>query len=384
MTDTTHPTQPLAPDPPPSRRLHRSRSDRVLGGVAGGLGRHFDVDPVVFRITLAGLAFVGGFGVFVYLAALAFVPVEGEERTAITRSRVLTVLGAIVLGIATLSIIGGESFFYGPLIALALLAGGGYATLGIVRRRAEGGQITAGRVAVWVAVGAGAPLLLVALAVGSAYAAAEGSGAVVAGVVIAVGVLLAASALRGGGARWLAVPGLVIAVPLGVVCAADVSFDGGYGKREYRPATLADLPAGGHRLGAGALRLDLRDVAFPTGRETVVPVRVGMGYAEVVLPAGVCAVTDTRLGGGYMSLRGREAGGLDVDYRVIADAGAAPRVRVAGDVGLGAIEVVDRPEADFGEDGDIGPGPDRDLGAELSDERADDGACSRVEIAGAR
>jgi phage shock protein PspC (stress-responsive transcriptional regulator) len=78
MTETAS-TQPLPPPPPGPRRLLRSKTDRVLGGVAGGLGRHFNVDPVVFRITLAALAFVGGVGLFIYLAALLFVPAEGEE-----------------------------------------------------------------------------------------------------------------------------------------------------------------------------------------------------------------------------------------------------------------------------------------------------------------
>lgn len=382
MTDTA-PTEPL---PRPPRRLHRAKQDRVLGGVAGGLGRHFDVDPVVFRITLAALAFVGGVGVFLYVAALAFVPAEGDDRTPITRSKVLTVIGAVVLGIAVLAAVGDGGFF-GPLLPLALLAGGGYAALRALRRRpGEEGPITLGRVATWFAVGAGALLVLAALAVGSAYAAAEGSGAVVAAVVIAIGVLLAASAVRGGGARWLAVPALAVAIPLGVVSAADVRLEGGYGERELRPTTLAEIPAKGYELAAGELRLDLRDVAFPAGRETVVPVRLGMGYAEVVLPAGVCATTDSRFGGGFMSLRGREAGGLDVDFLVRGDGGRAPRVRIDGDVGLGAIEVVDRPGEepfDRGPDGRTGPGRVRGYGADLGDEPTDDGACTRVEIASA-
>lgn len=381
MTDTA----PAEPAPP--RRLHRSKTDRVLGGVAGGLGRHFDVDPIVFRITLAALAFVGGTGIFVYLAALLFVPAEGEERAPFDRSKALTIAGIVVLGLVASAILADLTGAAGAfaILPLALFAGAGYAVLRAVRRRPGDSPVTPGRIVAWVAVGAGALLLAAALFAGSAYAAAEGSGAVVAGVVLLLGLGLLVSGVRGGGARWLALPALVIAVPLGVVSAADVRLDGGYGAREYRPASLADLPQDGYRLGAGAMRLDLRDVDFPAAQETVVPVGVGMGYAEVVLPRDVCAVTDSRLGGGFMTLRGRQAAGLDVDYRVRGDAGAAARVRIEGDVGLGALAVVDTPEVSFDHGGhDFGPGRRRDFEGNFGDEPVSDGACSRVEIASAK
>ena len=46
-------TQPMAAGPQP-RRLTRSSSDKVIGGVAGGLGRYFDIDPIIFRIGVRG------------------------------------------------------------------------------------------------------------------------------------------------------------------------------------------------------------------------------------------------------------------------------------------------------------------------------------------
>ena len=49
------PTEPML-----RRRLTRSRTDRVIGGVAGGMGRYFNVDPIFFRIGAVALAFVGG------------------------------------------------------------------------------------------------------------------------------------------------------------------------------------------------------------------------------------------------------------------------------------------------------------------------------------
>src|SRR5436305_13098771 len=66
---------------PPRRRLQRSRSDRVVAGVCGGLGDYFDVDPVIFRIAFVVLAFVGGAGFLLYPAAWLLLPEEGHHRS---------------------------------------------------------------------------------------------------------------------------------------------------------------------------------------------------------------------------------------------------------------------------------------------------------------
>ena len=86
-------------DPPPSggsgagglgpgpavRQLRRSSSDRVVGGVAGGLGRYFDVDPVVFRVLFAVTAFFGGVGLVGYALAWALIPEEGVANPPVDR-----------------------------------------------------------------------------------------------------------------------------------------------------------------------------------------------------------------------------------------------------------------------------------------------------------
>ena len=55
-------------------RLRRSTTDRYIAGVAGGLGRHFDIDPTVIRVLLAVLTFFGGAGILVYGVDLAVRP----------------------------------------------------------------------------------------------------------------------------------------------------------------------------------------------------------------------------------------------------------------------------------------------------------------------
>lgn len=368
---TSTPTEPLEPPPGP-RRLLRSRSDRVIAGVAGGLGRHFDVDPVVFRIGLAALAFFGGVGVFIYLAALLFVPDEDGGAAPFDRSRALTVAGAFVLAIAALVAVDHDGFLWSPLLPAAALVGVGYAIYRAVRGGGDG-SVTLGRVAVWLAIGAGAVIALSALAVGSAWAAAEGSGAVVAGLVIAIGAALVVSALRPGGARWLALPALAIAIPLGVVSAADVRFEGGFGEREYRPVDVSDLPEGGYRLGAGAISVDLRETRFPPVGRTVLDLQLGMGAAEVLVPEDVCVETDSRFGAGAATVTGREAAGLDVDFATRAAIEGRPRLLVRADVGLGALWVGRAPAMDWDR-----PGRDwdRDSHDEFGDEPVDDAGCT--------
>src|SRR3954471_5961809 len=83
MTDDT-PTieHPEGSGTAPPRRLRRSSSDRVLVGVAGGLGRYFGVDPVIFRIGFGLSVFFGGLGALAYLLLAVFVPTDGDPDRA--------------------------------------------------------------------------------------------------------------------------------------------------------------------------------------------------------------------------------------------------------------------------------------------------------------
>jgi phage shock protein C len=56
------------------RRLYRSRDDRVLAGVCGGLGEYFTIDPVIIRIVWIVLTFAGGAGLLLYLLAWLLIP----------------------------------------------------------------------------------------------------------------------------------------------------------------------------------------------------------------------------------------------------------------------------------------------------------------------
>jgi len=56
------------------RRLYRDPEDKVLGGVCGGLGAYFSIDPVILRIIFVLIFFVGGSGVLAYLVLWIVVP----------------------------------------------------------------------------------------------------------------------------------------------------------------------------------------------------------------------------------------------------------------------------------------------------------------------
>lgn len=62
------------------RRLFRSRSDRVIGGVCAGLGAYVGIDPVFVRLFFVLLTLGNGIGVTIYLLLWIVVPPEDQER----------------------------------------------------------------------------------------------------------------------------------------------------------------------------------------------------------------------------------------------------------------------------------------------------------------
>src|SRR5689334_7140903 len=56
------------------RRLYRSRDERMLFGVAGGMARYVDIDPSIVRIIWALLVLAGGAGLLLYIVAAIVIP----------------------------------------------------------------------------------------------------------------------------------------------------------------------------------------------------------------------------------------------------------------------------------------------------------------------
>lgn len=67
-------TERLEPAAPAPRRLERSREDRVIAGVCGGVGEYFGVDAVLIRIAAVVLVFAGGAGILLYLIGWIAMP----------------------------------------------------------------------------------------------------------------------------------------------------------------------------------------------------------------------------------------------------------------------------------------------------------------------
>lgn len=57
------------------KRLYRSRKDKIIAGVCGGIGEYFGIDPVIIRIIAVVLFFWGGSGILAYIIGMIIIPV---------------------------------------------------------------------------------------------------------------------------------------------------------------------------------------------------------------------------------------------------------------------------------------------------------------------
>jgi phage shock protein PspC (stress-responsive transcriptional regulator) len=108
-TIPTPPTLPQATRPP----LRRSRTDRVLGGVAGGFARWLGIDPVIVRVVIVVLAVFGGSGLLLYALGWLFIPDEGEPKSEAEKlldrtrepnstGRTVLIVAAVLVGLIVL------------------------------------------------------------------------------------------------------------------------------------------------------------------------------------------------------------------------------------------------------------------------------------------
>lgn len=61
------------------KRLYRSRKERMLAGVCGGIAEYFEVDPTLVRLAWVLFTFVGGAGIVAYIIAWIIVPEAPED-----------------------------------------------------------------------------------------------------------------------------------------------------------------------------------------------------------------------------------------------------------------------------------------------------------------
>jgi phage shock protein PspC (stress-responsive transcriptional regulator) len=293
--------------PGPKRRLLRSKADRMITGVAGGIAEHIGLNSTLVRAGFVVVTLLsGGLGLLAYLILAVALP-ENDGTGQPVDEPVSARLGRVLLV---------------SLLVVAVIC------------------------------------LAFCLAVASAWVTATGHGTIVAGVVIAVGVALVAAAFVEGVRRrvlpWLVGAGLLLAIPAGAVAAADVHIDASMGEREYRPAAVADIPEDGYELGMGKLIVDLRDLPWAKGEAIPVSAELGMGQMIVSVPSNVCVVADAEAKAGELLVAGETSDGLNPDVDGSEPQSAAPRLDLDAELQFGQLVVTDR---DPDEVDNHGPGP---------------------------
>ena len=291
---------------PAVKRLERSRSDRMLAGVCGGLARYFDIAPAFYRVGFVVLTLLGGAGILIYLAAALVIPAEGEEDSIAAaalrnrRERPWPLLGLALVTVAAAVLIAHGAFWPSGDAAWVLLLLAGGMILWITRR---------------VERRAGAP----------------------------VPVELAKEDSRRVGRtfRWLAIAFatlvvLILIAAASLAAAFHVHLGNGVGDRRYAVTSTTDLKRD-YKLGIGNLRLDLSRLQLPPGA-TRVAARVDVGKLRVIVPNGVALRIDAHTQAGNVDLFGNESNGTSVDRTV--DQNGRRVLVLDAHVGAGNLQVL--------------------------------------------
>jgi phage shock protein PspC (stress-responsive transcriptional regulator) len=316
-------------------RLRRSVSDRKVAGVAGGLARHLDVDPIILRVGFVVLAFFGGAGLILYAAGWLLVPEEDRERAVVNLDERSRTIALVALGVvAVLALVGdswGAYWFPWPLAIIGLLA------FLLLSRNREARQPVAPAAGGWTGDGSPVPgpgpayvppprdprkrgprlfwftLLLIAVAEG-VLGIVDGAGVAVvdsAYPALAVGIialmLLVGSVV--GRAGGLIALGVVASLALAAGTAAD-RWDGE--RYEYHPRSASEV-SDAYTINSGELLVDLtrvQDVAALDGRTIEVTGNVGELVVRLPEDMNIEVVADIDGPGGYELFDRRSGGGF--------------------------------------------------------------------------
>ena len=200
----------------PRSRLERSRTDRLIGGVAGGIGQHLGVQSNIVRAAFVALSFAAGFGLVVYLLTWLLAPLEAATAGVEPRARRIRrptwrqVLGIGLVAVGLLVVVSITGLWFGgehgwPIVLAAI----GFAVLWA---RSNGGDDGRGR---WTLSRLGTPLESMVAGPGSLPRVAIGSLLILAGMGVfvaantslaAAGNVLLAMIVAIGGAALLAGP----------------------------------------------------------------------------------------------------------------------------------------------------------------------------------
>jgi phage shock protein PspC (stress-responsive transcriptional regulator) len=300
MTEQTHTLENEA-----AKRLERSRSDRMVAGVCGGLARYFDIHPAFYRVGFVVLTLLGGAGIVIYAAAALVMPDEGKEDSVATaalrdrRDRPWPLIGLALVGVAVAVLLSRATLWpHGDAWVLLLIAGG---------------------VILWVTRHGTA-----AAATGAEPAAVAADDSrrmrrVFRGLLIAFGTLLA----------------LILVAAAIFAAVFHVHLGRGVGDHNYFVTDKSQLRHT-YELGIGDLTLDMRELTLPVG-QTHVKARVDVGDLDIVVPRNAAVQVHGDAQVGRVEVLGRFADGYDTDRRVVQN---GPRVLVLdAHVGAGRVRV---------------------------------------------
>jgi phage shock protein PspC (stress-responsive transcriptional regulator) len=302
------------------KRLERSRSDRMLAGVCGGLARTFGIHPAFYRVAFVVLTLIGGAGILIYLAAALVIPDEAKQDSIAAeilrdaRDRPWPLVGLGLVATAVVVLLSRVTLWPRGDAAWILLLIAGLAIVVSTRRKA---------------LSAPAPA-----------APPEASEAETTTVMPPPAAMPEPGRRRWGAGRiFLVTLGSLVALLLIAVATFlaifPVHLSHGIGTQTFTPTGVSDLRQT-YRLGVGDLKIDLRNVRLPVG-ETPLKARVDIGDLIVVVPAdaAVHAYGKARLG--YVNVLGEEDDGRNVDERI---AGAGKRVIVVdARVQVGSVRI---------------------------------------------
>lgn len=69
------------------KKLYRSKTNRVIAGVCGGIGEYFEIDPVLVRLVWLIFFFAGGSGVIAYIIAMIIIPEETGKKKKVKKTK---------------------------------------------------------------------------------------------------------------------------------------------------------------------------------------------------------------------------------------------------------------------------------------------------------
>ncbi len=61
------------------KKLYKSKTNKKVAGVCGGIGEYFNIDPTLVRLGFVALSFLAGGGLLVYILAAIIIPDKAEE-----------------------------------------------------------------------------------------------------------------------------------------------------------------------------------------------------------------------------------------------------------------------------------------------------------------